>query len=138
MSDNLFFKNRGPFSIKKIIDTCGSKSNTEKDITVKIHNIVDLFRAKKNDITFLNSSKYKKDSLKCKATACITNKDLAKYLPQNCLKIIVAETVEKLIVAETMKNTFQIQQKTMCVSGCVFSKNATEQFRNKNRRKKKP
>ena len=89
MSDNLFFKNRGPFSIKKIIDTCGSKSNTEKDITVKIHNIVDLFRAKKNDITFLNSSKYKKDSLKCKATACITNKDLAKYLPQNCLKIIV-------------------------------------------------
>ena len=89
MSGNIFFKNRGPFSIKKIIDICKGKSNSELDTTIKIHNITDLFRAKARDITFLNSAKYKNDSLNIKATACIATKDLAKYLPDHCLKIIV-------------------------------------------------
>ena len=89
MSDNLFFKNKGPFSIKKIIETCGCREYSGLKVTIKINNITDLFRAKKNDITLLNSIKYKKDSLKSKATACITTKGLAKYLPEKCLKIIV-------------------------------------------------
>ena len=58
------------------------------DSNIKIHNIIDLFRAKENDITFLNSIKYKEKSLNSKATACITNKKLTKYLPENCIKEI--------------------------------------------------
>ena len=89
MSDNFFFKNKGPFSVKKIAETCGSEAHSGLDSNIKIQNISDLFRAKENDITFLNSTKYKEKSLISKATACITNKDLKKYLPNKCLKIIV-------------------------------------------------
>ena len=107
MDNNFFFKNKGPFSIKKIVETCGDNVHSGTDSNIKIHNIIDLFRAKENDITFLNSVKYKEKSLKSKATACITNKDLTKYLPNNCLKIIVdnvllsAAKVSKLFYPES-------------------------------------
>ena len=89
MSDNIFFKYQGPFTLIRIIETCGSKSQFDSSKTIKINNITDLYRAKTNDITFLNSAKYKNQSIKCKATACITTKNLSRYLPKNCLKIIV-------------------------------------------------
>ena len=96
MSGNIFFKNRGPFSIRKIIDTCKGKTIFEFDESIKIHNIADLLGAKPHDITFLNSAKYKKDSLSVKARACLTTKDLAKYLPEKCLKIIVENVLFSL------------------------------------------
>ena len=107
MSNNFFFKNKGPFSIKKIIETCGGKAPSEVFSNIKIQDIIDLFRAKENEITFLNSIKYKEKSLKSKATACITNKNLTKYLPENCIKIIVdnvllsAAKVSKLFYPES-------------------------------------
>ena len=107
MSNNFFFKNKGPFSIKKIIETCGGKAPSEVFSNIKIQNIIDLFRAKENEITFLNSIKYKEKSLKSKATACITNKNLTKCLPENCIKIIVdnvllsAAKVSKLFYPES-------------------------------------
>ena len=84
MSCNFFFKNKGPFSVKKIVDICAGEVHSGLDSNIKIHNIMDLFRAKENDITFLNSIKFKEKSLKCKATACITSKKLTKYLPKKC------------------------------------------------------
>ena len=54
MSRNFFFKNKGPFSVKKISDTCVGEVHPGIDYNIKIHNIMDLFRAKENDITFLN------------------------------------------------------------------------------------
>ena len=107
MSNNFFFKNKGPFSIKKIIETCRGKAPSEVFSNIKIQNIIDLFRAKENEITFLNSIKYKEKSLKSKATACITNKNLTKCLPENCIKIIVdnvllsAAKVSKLFYPES-------------------------------------
>ena len=107
MSNNFFFKNKGPFSIKKIIETCGGKAPSEVFSNIKIQNIIDLFVAKENEITFLNSIKYKEKSLKSKATACITNKNLTKCLPENCIKIIVdnvllsAAKVSKLFYPES-------------------------------------
>jgi UDP-3-O-[3-hydroxymyristoyl] glucosamine N-acyltransferase len=107
VSNNFFFKNKGPFSIKKIIETCGGKAPSEVFSNIKIQDIIDLFRAKENEITFLNSIKYKEKSLKSKATACITNKNLTKCLPENCIKIIVdnvllsAAKVSKLFYPES-------------------------------------
>jgi len=88
VSDN-FFKNRGPFSIQKLVEICNAVNCKEVDSKIKIINITDISRAKEKNITFLNSVKYKNYSLKSKATACITTKDLVKYLPKNCIKIIV-------------------------------------------------
>jgi len=107
VNSNFFFKNKGPFYIKKIVETCEGKVYSELDSTIKIQNIIDLFRAEENDITFLNSAKYVEESLKSKATACITSKDLTKYLPENCLKIVVdnvllsAAKVSKLFYPES-------------------------------------
>ena len=107
MNNNFFFKNKGPFSIKKIIETCGGKAPSEVFSNIKIQDIIDLFRAKENEITFLNSIKNKEKSLKSKATACITNKNLTKCLPENCIKIIVdnvllsAAKVSKLFYPES-------------------------------------
>tara|TARA_B100001123_G_C15336416_1_gene1033016 strand:- start:1865 stop:2863 length:999 start_codon:yes stop_codon:yes gene_type:complete len=95
VNNNFFFKNKGPFSLKKIIDTCGNVELSKLDTSIKINNVTDLLRAKKNDITFLNSAKYKNQSLNTKASACITKKDLIKYLPENCFKI----TVDNVLLA---------------------------------------
>ena len=92
MNNNFFFKNIGPFSIKKIADTCEGRVHSG-DTNIKIQNIIDLFRAKENDVSFLNSIKYKEMSLKNKATACITSEDLVKFLPESCIKIIVANVL---------------------------------------------
>lgn len=107
MNNNFFFKNRGPFSIKKITEASGGITRSEDFSNIKIQNIKDLFRAKENEITFLNSVKYKENSLKSKATACITSNGLVKYLPENCIKIIVdnvllsAAKVSKLFYPES-------------------------------------
>ncbi len=106
MNNNFFFKNIGPFSIKKIADTCEGRVHSG-DTNIKIQNIIDLFRAKENDVSFLNSIKYKEMSLKNKATACITSEDLVKFLPDSCIKIIVvnvllsAAKVSKLFYPES-------------------------------------
>ncbi len=92
MNNNFFFKNIGPFSIKTIADTCEGKVHSG-DTNIKIQNIIDLFRAKENDVSFLNSIKYKEMSLKNKATACITREDLVKFLPESCIKIIVVNVL---------------------------------------------
>ena len=107
MNCNFFFKNKGPFSVKKIVDICEAQVYSDLDSNIKVHNIMDLFRAKENDITFLNSIKFKEKSLKCKATACITSKKLTKCLPEKCIKIIVdnvllsAAKVSKLFYPES-------------------------------------
>ncbi len=101
MSCNFFFKNKGPFSIKKIVDKCAVEVHSGLVSNTKIYNIIDLFRAKENDITFLNSIKFKEKSLKSKATACITSRKLTKYLPENCIKIIVDNVL--LSVAKVSK-----------------------------------
>ena len=62
MSENLFFKNAGPFTIKKITSICDSKTDFIGNKSIKINQITDLYKAKEKDITFLNSEKYKYQS----------------------------------------------------------------------------
>ena len=57
----------------------------------------------KNDMTFLNSSKYKNLSLKTKAlAACITSSNLSKFLPEKCIKIDVKNVL--FAVTQVIKN----------------------------------
>ena len=75
MSFNFFFKNKGPFSVKKIVDICAGEVHPGLDFNIKIHNIMDLFRAKETDITFLNSIKFKEKSLKVKLPPVLRTKN---------------------------------------------------------------
>ena len=56
----------------------------------------------KNDITFLNSIKYKDLSLKTKAAACITSINLSKFLPKKCVKLDVKNVLFAVTKASKM------------------------------------
>ena len=89
MSSSKFYEKKGPFPLKEIIKIIGIKEISSNNKNSKIHSIESLDKATKNDITFLNSSKYKDFSLKTKAIACITSPNLSKFLPEKCIKLNV-------------------------------------------------
>ena len=85
---NPFFKNKGPFTISKILKLSKVGSWRKSDKT-KISDIKDLVTANKNDITFFHSKKYETLASKTKASFCITTAELSSLLPILCNKIIV-------------------------------------------------
>ncbi len=60
--------------------------------------------AKKNDLTFFDSIKYKSYALKTNASACLTSKKLEKFLPRNLEKIIVKNVLYEL--AKVLKKIY--------------------------------
>ena len=84
MSEVDFFVPKGPFNLNELLEETSTLS-----IKLKISNIKTLDQASKSDITFFNSIDYKKDASSTKASACITTKNLEKYLPKDCIKILV-------------------------------------------------
>ena len=58
MISNPFFKNKGPFTINRILNSTGIKS-TDNFKDEKVYDIKDLFNSTKKDITFFHSKKYK-------------------------------------------------------------------------------
>ena len=87
MSATQFFVKKGPFPLMEIIKKIGHHSNMIKNDEVNIQGFEPLNSANVNDLTFLNSIKYKDLSLKTKAVACITTSNLTKFLPKNCIPI---------------------------------------------------
>ena len=91
MATNQFFQNKGPFLLSKIISEINSKSPFSIDGSIL--DVKDLVKAEKNDITFLNSIKYKNESLSTKAFACVTSEKLSVFLPTKCTKIVVNDVL---------------------------------------------
>jgi len=88
MSNNPFFKNKGPFKIEKLLKLSGI-DNKENFTKSKISDIKDISTALKDDVTFFHSKKYEDLASKTKASFCITTENLNDYLPNSCKKIIV-------------------------------------------------
>ena len=84
---NPFFFNCGPFYISEILKLIDTSSDIQEKH--KVIDIVDLFNAKKDCITFFHSKKYNEIANKTEASFCITTKNLKDYLPDNCSAIIV-------------------------------------------------
>ena len=97
MSSNQFFAKRGPFPLKELIKTIGCVDDFSQVNDFDIYGVESLINAKENDVTFLNSSKYKEDSLKTKAAACITSSNFSKYLPDKCVRL----NVKNILLAVT-------------------------------------
>ena len=89
MSENQFFEKKGPFPLSEIAKVIGCTGDFSKDKNFKICSFESLDNASNNDMTFLNSSKYQKLSIKTKAVACITSINLSKFLPEKCIKLDV-------------------------------------------------
>ena len=86
--DNPFFKNHGPFKFSKLISLLNS-NETKIEIDKEITDINDLVSAKKGEITFFHSKKYKNIAKKTKASFCLTTELLKNELPKSCLAVIV-------------------------------------------------
>ena len=89
MSENQFFERKGPFPLSEIIKTIGCGGDFSQKNNFEIHSVESLDNASSNDMTFLNSSKYRDLSLKTKAAACITSSNFSKFLPEKCIKLDV-------------------------------------------------
>ena len=94
---NQFFQKKGPFPLKEIIKTINCTNGFSKLNNLEIFDIESLSKAGKNDITFLNSSKYKDFALKTNAAACITSFNLSQFLPNKCIKL----NVKNILLAVT-------------------------------------
>ncbi len=69
-----------------------------------IKNIRIIEKAKKGDLTFLESAKYKHLAVSTKASYCLTNKNLEKFLPSSVEKIIVENVLLEL--AKVLKSIY--------------------------------
>ncbi len=101
MSKNQFYEKKGPFPLKEIIKAIGYTGKFS-DNNFKIYGFESLNNATKNDMTFLNSSKYKNISLKTKAAVCITSSNLSKFLPEKCIKLDVKNVLFAVTKASKM------------------------------------
>ena len=97
MVSNQFFQKKGPFPLQKIIKIINCMTDFSKINDFEIYSIQSLTTAGKNDMTFLNSSRYKDFSLKTNAAACITSSSLSQFLPDKCIKL----NVKNILLAAT-------------------------------------
>ena len=108
---NLFFKNHGPFTLKKLLLL--SKINILKKCNdIIISDVKDLDTAEKNNITFFHSKKYEDMASKTKAAVCITSNNLSHILPSNCEPIsvdnvlITTATITKIFYPNAVTDDF--------------------------------
>ena len=87
--NNIFFKKKN-IPIKNLFPKIKFKNN------LVIKDIKPLYKAKKNELTFFDSIKYKDIANKTKAAICLTNKKLAKYLPHTTEKVVVDNVLFEL------------------------------------------
>ena len=92
MFKNLFFKNKGPVSLKLIFDTCNLSSNIN-DKKIKLQDVKNLDLSTNKDITFFHSVKYKDQAKFTKAKFCITTNNLYRFLPNSCKPILVSNVL---------------------------------------------
>ena len=91
-----FFKKKKSIPISKIFPKI--KSN------IKINSVATLNKSNKYDLTFFDNIKYKDFAVNTKASFCITNEKLKKFLPDSIEKIIVKNVLFEL--AKVLKKLY--------------------------------
>ena len=102
MSSEQFFTKQGPFPLRDVIKEIKCTEDFSNFKNFEVYGIETLDNAKDNEMTFLNSVKYKELSLKTKAAACITSPNLSKFLPKNCVKINVKNILFSVTLVSKM------------------------------------
>ena len=97
MNSDFFFKKKN-LKLKKLFPS----NNIKKEFFIS--SIKPLSIANRNDLSFLDSSKYKEDAINSKAGACITTNKLEKFIPNRIEKIIVKNVLFEL--AKTLKQIY--------------------------------
>ena len=97
MLHNGFFEKKGPFPFEKILKEINSVNDFVSFKKKKIYGIDTLTNAKEKEITFLNSSKYAKISIKTNAFALL----LLTYL--NSSQNLVLQSMLKMCYLQLLK-----------------------------------
>ena len=123
---NPFFKNYGPFQIDQLMNL--SNINNPKNYSkIKITDIKDLSKAKKNTITFFHSKKYENMSMKTEASFCITTENLSHLIAPNCKPIIVSNVlistakITQIFYPDAINDHFD--QTAENIENTIFNKN---------------
>lgn len=89
MVDTSFYKNNGPFDLKKVASVTNSVFQDEtSNGAVLIRDISTLEKATSGEICFFYDKKMKEKASLIKASACITTKDLAPLIPSETIVLI--------------------------------------------------
>ena len=102
MIKNHFHEIKGPFPLSEIAKIAGSFESISSKNNFKVYGFESLSKATNKDMTFLNSNKYKEESLKTKAVACITSPNLSRYLPEKCIKLNVKNVLFSVTLVAKM------------------------------------
>jgi len=102
MTKNHFYEKKGPYPLNEIVKVISCDNKLDNKNNIEIHGFESLTNATPNDITFLNSRKYKDFSLKTKAAACITTTNLSQFLPEKCIKLNVKNVLLAVTQASKM------------------------------------
>ncbi len=108
---NPFFKNKGPYTIDKLLKLSGIDNIKDFNKT-KVLDIKDLASSTNKDISFFHSKKYEFLASNTKASFCLTTDNLAHILPNTCKKIIVDNVlistaqITKIFYPESINDKF--------------------------------
>mgnify|MGYP001241267834 CR=1 FL=1 len=96
------------FDIKKKLESVSIDFYSSLADEVFFNSINSISNSTENDLSFFSNVKYLDLLKKCKAKACIINKVYSKYLPKNCVSIIVDEPY---LVLAHLTELFAIEKK---------------------------
>lgn len=88
MVDTSFYINNGPFTLQKIEQICDAKLQDASKSIVEVKDIAPMDIAKEGEICFFYDKKAKETASQIKATACITNEELAPFVSANVIVLI--------------------------------------------------
>ena len=96
------------FDIKKKLESLSINFDSSLEDEVFFKSINSISNSTENDLSFFSNIKYLDLLKKCKAKACIINKMYAKYLPKNCISILVDDPY---LVFAHLTELFEIDKK---------------------------
>lgn len=88
MVDKRFFNNKGPYSLAQIAEISGAKLQDESKADIEILDINTMKDASTGEICFFYDKKAKAKAAEIKATACITNSELAEFVNKDVITLI--------------------------------------------------
>lgn len=82
MVDTSFYKNNGPFSLKRVTEITGAELLDSSKEDEPISDIATMEKAGPNDICFFYDKKAKQKGAEIKGKACVTTKELAPFVAE--------------------------------------------------------
>ncbi len=98
MTDSRFFKNSGPFDVKKLAEVTGAQLRLPKGASRldaydnKVRDVAPLGKAEAYEVTFLSNARYRELLATTNAGVCIMHPDLASQAPEDMVLLLTPDS----------------------------------------------